>query len=137
MNGANNALVQKLYRAMKQFAKHILVEVANVLQVHTGKGGLSQKGCHVEPSVSTAQSVTVHSKQLPKGTFVKLRPLEAGYDPEDWKALLEMGIMTTCRYSAEPLPGCWCGRRYGISAEDARVIARPVVWSLRQRKLDK
>ena len=34
-------------------------------------------------------TITVHAKQLPKGTFVKLRPLEAGYDPEDWKALLE------------------------------------------------
>lgn len=33
--------------------------------------------------------VTVHAKQLPKGTYVRLRPLEAGYDPEDWKALLE------------------------------------------------
>lgn len=33
--------------------------------------------------------VTVHAKQLPKGTFVKLRPLEAGYNPEDWKSLLE------------------------------------------------
>lgn len=33
--------------------------------------------------------ITVHAKQLSKGTFVKLRPLEAGYDPEDWKALLE------------------------------------------------
>lgn len=36
--------------------------------------------------------VTVHIKQLPKGTFVKLRPLEAGYDPEDWKALLEQHL---------------------------------------------
>ncbi|GAB7363027.1 hypothetical protein MBLNU230_g3320t1 [Neophaeotheca triangularis] len=34
-------------------------------------------------------TITIHAKQLPKGTFVKLRPLEAGYDPEDWKALLE------------------------------------------------
>ena len=33
--------------------------------------------------------VTVHVKELPKGTYAKLRPLEAGYDPEDWKALLE------------------------------------------------
>lgn len=33
--------------------------------------------------------ITIHAKQLPKGTFVKLRPLEAGYDPEDWKSLLE------------------------------------------------
>jgi hypothetical protein len=37
----------------------------------------------------TAVRITVHAKQLPKGTFVKLRPLEAGYDPEDWKSLLE------------------------------------------------
>lgn len=34
-------------------------------------------------------TITVHAKQLPKGTYVRLRPLEAGYDPEDWKALLE------------------------------------------------
>ncbi|EMD89170.1 hypothetical protein COCC4DRAFT_40482 [Bipolaris maydis ATCC 48331] len=36
-----------------------------------------------------AIKITVHAKQLPKGAFVKLRPLEAGYDPEDWKSLLE------------------------------------------------
>lgn len=34
-------------------------------------------------------NVTIHAKQLPKGTYVRLRPLEAGYNPEDWKALLE------------------------------------------------
>jgi hypothetical protein len=33
--------------------------------------------------------ITVHAKQLPKGTYVRLRPLEAGYNPDDWKALLE------------------------------------------------
>ena len=33
--------------------------------------------------------VTVHAHQLAKGTYVRLRPLEAGYDPEDWKSLLE------------------------------------------------
>ncbi|ETN46767.1 uncharacterized protein HMPREF1541_00956 [Cyphellophora europaea CBS 101466] len=33
--------------------------------------------------------ITVHAHQLPKGTYVRLRPLEAGYDPEDWKSLLE------------------------------------------------
>lgn len=33
--------------------------------------------------------ITIHAKQLPKGTYVRLRPLEAGYNPEDWKALLE------------------------------------------------
>ena len=35
------------------------------------------------------EQVTVHAKQLPRGTYVRLRPLEAGYDPEDWKSLLE------------------------------------------------
>lgn len=33
--------------------------------------------------------ITVHAKQLPKGTYVRLRPLEAGYNPADWKSLLE------------------------------------------------
>ncbi|KAL3424191.1 ubiquitin fusion degradation protein [Phlyctema vagabunda] len=33
--------------------------------------------------------ITVHAKQLPKGTYVRLRPLEAGYNPDDWKSLLE------------------------------------------------
>ncbi|OCT51419.1 putative ubiquitin fusion degradation protein (Ufd1) [Cladophialophora carrionii] len=38
---------------------------------------------------SKGELITIHAKQLQKGTFVKLRPLEAGYDPEDWKSLLE------------------------------------------------
>ncbi|KAL8833413.1 MAG: hypothetical protein Q9176_007995 [Flavoplaca citrina] len=33
--------------------------------------------------------LTVHFEALPKGTYIRLRPLEAGYDPEDWKSLLE------------------------------------------------
>lgn len=33
--------------------------------------------------------VVVHANTLPKGTYVRLRPLEAGYNPLDWKALLE------------------------------------------------
>ncbi|KAF2006989.1 ubiquitin fusion degradation protein-like protein [Amniculicola lignicola CBS 123094] len=37
---------------------------------------------------ASSAKITVHAKQLPKGTFVKLRPLESGYD-EDWKSLLE------------------------------------------------
>jgi len=47
--------------------------------------GVEQLAVNGDSSVQ----ITVHAKQLPKGTFVKLRPLEAGYDPEDWKALLE------------------------------------------------
>lgn len=33
--------------------------------------------------------ITVHFKRLSKGTYVRLRPLEAGYNPDDWRALLE------------------------------------------------
>ncbi|EEY23554.1 conserved hypothetical protein [Verticillium alfalfae VaMs.102] len=33
--------------------------------------------------------ITIHAKYLPKGTYVRLRPLEAGYNPDDWKSLLE------------------------------------------------
>ncbi|KAL8799807.1 MAG: hypothetical protein Q9200_007437, partial [Gallowayella weberi] len=42
-----------------------------------------------QPSDQSNPKLTVHFEMLPKGTYVKLRPLEAGYDPEDWKALLE------------------------------------------------
>ncbi|KAI1183182.1 ubiquitin fusion degradation protein UFD1-domain-containing protein [Nemania serpens] len=41
------------------------------------------------PTASSAPRITVHAKQLPKGTYVRLRPLEAGYNPDDWKSLLE------------------------------------------------
>jgi hypothetical protein len=37
-------------------------------------------------------TITIHAKQLAKGKFVKLRPLEAGYHVEDWKALLEQHL---------------------------------------------
>ncbi|KAL8804658.1 MAG: hypothetical protein Q9182_002467, partial [Xanthomendoza sp. 2 TL-2023] len=42
-----------------------------------------------QPSDQSNLKLTVHFEMLPKGTYVRLRPLEAGYDPEDWKALLE------------------------------------------------
>ena len=40
-------------------------------------------------TVEAPARLTIHFQDLPKGTYVKLRPLEAGYDPDDWKALLE------------------------------------------------
>lgn len=42
--------------------------------------------------------IKVDAQILPKGTYVRLRPLEAGYNPDDWKALLERhmrGAFTT------------------------------------------
>lgn len=41
-------------------------------------------------AVSTAMAqITVQATPVPKGTYVRLRPLEAGYNPDDWKSLLE------------------------------------------------
>ncbi|KJZ76915.1 hypothetical protein HIM_03792 [Hirsutella minnesotensis 3608] len=39
--------------------------------------------------LSSPSPITVVAQQLPKGTYVRLRPLEAGYNPDDWKPLLE------------------------------------------------
>lgn len=46
-------------------------------------------GSGVKEAGRVSPRLTVHVQEIPKGTYVKLRPLEAGYDPEDWKALLE------------------------------------------------
>ncbi|KAL8739467.1 MAG: hypothetical protein Q9190_007733 [Brigantiaea leucoxantha] len=51
--------------------------------------GISPQPEDVQPRL------TVHAEQLPKGTYVRLRPLEAGYDPDDWKALLERHLRDT------------------------------------------
>ncbi|KAI7362305.1 ubiquitin fusion degradation protein [Hortaea werneckii] len=68
-------------------------------------------------------TVTVHVKQLPKGVFVKLRPLEPGYDPEDWKALLEQHLRQnyTTLTNGEVLvvPG---GRATGGKKEEFRFL---------------
>lgn len=49
--------------------------------------------------IETARpQIRVEARILPKGTYVRLRPLEAGYNPDDWKALLERhmrGAFTT------------------------------------------
>ena len=56
-------------------------------------GGLSNGDAdHLSHEIS---KVTVHVQELPKGTFVRFRPLEAGYDPEDWKSLLERYMRDT------------------------------------------
>ncbi|KAI9673487.1 MAG: hypothetical protein M1817_002950 [Caeruleum heppii] len=58
--------------------------------VETGTIGVSLSD---GPSSDAHQPrITVHARQLPKGTYVRLRPLEAGYDPEDWKSLLEQHL---------------------------------------------
>jgi hypothetical protein len=67
--------------------------------------------------------ITVHAKELPKGTYVKLRPLEAGYNPEDWKSLLEQHMRSnfTTLTNGEVLvvPG---GRGPGGKKEEFRFL---------------
>lgn len=70
-----------------------------------GDGDGNQKGhlngVHASDALESDQSdlplgrLTVHVQELSKGTYVKLRPLESGYDPEDWKALLEQYLRDT------------------------------------------
>ncbi|KAJ9259749.1 hypothetical protein DTO212C5_8552 [Paecilomyces variotii] len=54
-----------------------------------GAGGYQDGSPSTLLTESGLPRVTVRAKTLPKGTYVRLRPLEAGYNPEDWKALLE------------------------------------------------
>jgi hypothetical protein len=39
--------------------------------------------------ILNAPRIEVRFRQLPRGTYARLRPLEAGYDPDDWRPLLE------------------------------------------------
>lgn len=40
-------------------------------------------------SVLEDTEIVVTATQIPKGTYIRLRPLEAGYNPEDWRPILE------------------------------------------------
>ncbi|KDN66265.1 putative ubiquitin fusion degradation protein [Colletotrichum sublineola] len=68
-----------------------LMEALGILS--TDFDGESSSNGSIDPTDEsmkyTRPRVTVHAKQLPKGTYVRLRPLEAGYNPDDWKSLLE------------------------------------------------
>lgn len=33
--------------------------------------------------------ISVTTQQVPRGTYIRLRPLEAGYNPDDWRPILE------------------------------------------------
>ena len=73
------------YAGIREFsADENEVEVSSFLKKALGINGPDDGG-----------SFTIHAQQLPKGTYVRLRPLEAGYDPEDWRALLERYMRNT------------------------------------------
>ncbi|RKF57265.1 putative ubiquitin fusion degradation protein [Erysiphe neolycopersici] len=59
-----------------------LCEALNILDLSNGSDDLSR-------DVTVNNRIEVHSKQLPKGLFLRLRPLDAGYNAADWKSLLE------------------------------------------------
>ena len=48
-----------------------------------------------EEAIDNESKVTIHAQTLAKGSYVRFRPLEAGYDPADWKALLERYMRDT------------------------------------------
>lgn len=77
--------------AISAFLREALgIPESKILETGGKVGGeLVTNGIHGKDDEGPGPRLTVHVQELPKGTFVKLRPLEAGYDPEDWKALLE------------------------------------------------
>ena len=66
-----------------------LREVLGVEQRDGSLNKLSEAESRNEDQEQANLTVTIHAKHVPKGTYVRLRPLEAGYDAEDWKSLLE------------------------------------------------
>jgi hypothetical protein len=70
--------------------------LTEALGINAGSVTAQQRGTSSDDAIDltsgaaqAAPSITVHAKQLSKGTYVRLRPLEAGYNPDDWKSLLE------------------------------------------------
>ena len=72
---------------LRQSLGYGAVETMN--HVNGTSGGTEINGSRAEDASEASPRLTVHIQELPKGTYVRLRPLEAGYEPEDWKALLE------------------------------------------------
>lgn len=66
----------------------------------------------------TGVSIIVRAKQLPKGTYVRLRPLEAGYNPDDWKSLLERQLRASYTTLTK---GCMLSVR-GVKGEEFRFL---------------
>ncbi|RYC64008.1 hypothetical protein CHU98_g2196 [Xylaria longipes] len=66
-----------------------LMEALGISPDQVASADASAHVVNVDVEPSAAPQITVHAEQLPKGTYVRLRPLEAGYNPDDWKSLLE------------------------------------------------
>ncbi|MCJ1285580.1 hypothetical protein MMC26_004921 [Xylographa opegraphella] len=84
-----------VYAGVREFsAEEDHIELSQFLRQSLGLKQDDVESVAIEEGAGTPR-LTVHVQQLPKGTFVRLRPLESGYDPEDWKALLERHMRDT------------------------------------------
>ncbi|KAL8644553.1 MAG: hypothetical protein Q9210_007199, partial [Variospora velana] len=79
---------------LSDFLRHSL-GVDQQSGIEDAKTSASEAAEHEVIQASPHERLTVHIETLPKGTYVRLRPLEAGYDPEDWKSLLEKHLRDT------------------------------------------
>ncbi|KAK4145645.1 ubiquitin fusion degradation protein UFD1-domain-containing protein [Dichotomopilus funicola] len=64
-------------------------DIPNVTLAEDGVVDLTIDESTTPPTEDRGIQIIIRANQLPKGTYVRLRPLEAGYNPDDWKALLE------------------------------------------------
>ncbi|KAI1858136.1 hypothetical protein JX265_010804 [Neoarthrinium moseri] len=98
VNGANGNVVHAGIREFSADEGEVALSpyLLEALGIEPGAASSPTNGASSPEQVDLAMddapsgpSITVHAKQLPKGTYVRLRPLEAGYNPDDWKSLLE------------------------------------------------
>ncbi|KAK4221037.1 ubiquitin fusion degradation protein UFD1-domain-containing protein [Podospora fimiseda] len=71
-----------------------------------------------DETVNDGIRITIKARQLPKGTYVRLRPLEAGYNPDDWKSLLERQLRAS--YTTLTKDSVFSVR--GVKGEDFRFL---------------
>ncbi|KAK5016843.1 hypothetical protein LTR39_001870 [Cryomyces antarcticus] len=108
---------------LNEVAKHTPAESGHIPSDGNDDVPMTNGGWHEAATERTQPRINIHARQLPKGAFVKLRPLEAGYDPEDWKSLLEQHLRAnfTTMTNGEILvvPG---GSRVGGKKEEFRFL---------------
>lgn len=88
-NPATNSTV---YAGIREFsAPEGRIALSAYLLAALGLGGDHKPDTATDPTNDAIEPshVVVRAAQLPKGTYARMRPLEAGYNPDDWRPLLE------------------------------------------------
>ncbi|KIH92546.1 ubiquitin fusion degradation protein [Sporothrix brasiliensis 5110] len=81
---------KSVYAGIREFsAREGEVVLSDYLTRALGLGLDESKSSHATDAMDTTDRLVVTFYPLPKGTFVHLRPLAAGYNPADWRPLLE------------------------------------------------